>query len=205
VADDDNHSEEQPAEQTGGRAESAGEFRYSEDLGDTGATFLDGLTFRSKPVQYVILDGNAVVEGDINLGPVDEVHDLTEMRRAELDGGAVAAVSWSPARSSAGLTARFRTRTTATCPTRCGHRRHRALGGPHPVPLRAPDAAERGPAPRLRRVRSGPGVLIVRRQARLPADRAPRRRLLNGQRPGHDGRKATARAGSTAQIRLGPG
>jgi hypothetical protein len=72
-------------------AESVGEFRYSEDLGDTGTAFLDGLSFRSKPVQYVVLDGNALVEGDINLGPVDEVRDLTEMRRAELAGGAVAA------------------------------------------------------------------------------------------------------------------
>jgi hypothetical protein len=87
---DDDHADERPGDVTGGMAGSVGEFRYSEDLGDTGTAFLDGLSFRSKPVQYVVIDGNAVVEGDINLGPVDEVRDLTEMRRAELAGGAVA-------------------------------------------------------------------------------------------------------------------
>ena len=86
---DDNHTGEQPAGVTGA-AGSVGEFRYSEDLGDTGTAFLDGLSFRSKAVQYVVLDGRAIVEGDIDLGPVDEVRDLTDMRRAELAGGAVA-------------------------------------------------------------------------------------------------------------------
>ena len=72
-------------------AESAGEFRYSPDASDIGTAFLDGLTFRSKPVQYVVMDGVALVEGDINIGTVEEVRDLTEMRRAELSGGPVAA------------------------------------------------------------------------------------------------------------------
>jgi hypothetical protein len=69
------------------KAQSAGEFQYSNDIG---TAFLDGLTFRSKAVQYVVVDGAALVEGDINLGSVEEVERRTEMRRAELSGEPVA-------------------------------------------------------------------------------------------------------------------
>jgi hypothetical protein len=67
---------------------SVGEFRYSADVG---TALIDGATFRSKAVQYVVVDGMALVEGDINLGPVEEVRALTARRRAEIARGSAAA------------------------------------------------------------------------------------------------------------------
>ena len=64
-----------------------GEFRVAEES-DT--AFIDGITFLSKPVQYVVLDGMAIVEGDINLGPVERVREQTELRRREMRGEPVA-------------------------------------------------------------------------------------------------------------------
>lgn len=64
------------------------EHSYTDTI-ETG--YVDGLTFRSKPVQYVVVDEMAVVEGDILLGPVDRVREQTAMRRAEIAGEAVAA------------------------------------------------------------------------------------------------------------------
>jgi hypothetical protein len=69
-------------------SESVGEFRYADEIG---TALIDGLTFRSRAVQYVVLDGMAIVEGDIVLGPVDLVEQRTEMRRVEMRGGPVAA------------------------------------------------------------------------------------------------------------------
>jgi hypothetical protein len=54
--------------------------------GKTGTALIDGFTFLSKPVQYVVVDGMAIVEGDINLGPVESVERSFEMRQAELTG-----------------------------------------------------------------------------------------------------------------------
>jgi hypothetical protein len=71
-----------------GPDESGGEYSYTDAI-ETG--YIDGLTFRSKPVQYVVIDEMAVVEGDILLGPVDRVREQTAMRRAEITGEAVAA------------------------------------------------------------------------------------------------------------------
>jgi hypothetical protein len=73
-----------------GKASSAGEVRYGENVG---TAFIDGVTFRSKPVQYTEIEGMAVVEGDINLGPVERVQQQTEMRRAELTGAPIAAAA----------------------------------------------------------------------------------------------------------------
>ena len=67
--------------------ESAGEFQYSDE---SGTALVDGLTFYSKPIVYVAVDGQAMVEGDICLGSVEDVRDHTEMRRAELAGKPVA-------------------------------------------------------------------------------------------------------------------
>jgi Astacin (Peptidase family M12A) len=72
----------------GGRAaKSAGEHQYSEDIG---TAIIDGLTFASKPVQYAAVDGMALVEGDINLGPVETVQERTEIRRQEMSGAPIA-------------------------------------------------------------------------------------------------------------------
>ncbi|WP_336920935.1 Dot/Icm T4SS effector Zinc-dependent metalloprotease LegP [Aquipuribacter sp. SD81] len=52
--------------------------------GEVGTAYLDGVTFRSRPVQYVVVDGLAMLEGDITLGPVEEVEAITQIRRDEL-------------------------------------------------------------------------------------------------------------------------
>lgn len=70
------------------QAASVGEARYSDEWR---TAFIDGATFRSKPVQYTSIDGMAIVEGDINLGPVERVEQQTELRKAELAGAPVAA------------------------------------------------------------------------------------------------------------------
>ena len=54
----------------GAAADSAGEAQYSDEIG---TAFIDGVTFRSKAVQYADVDGMAIVEGDIDLGPVEQV------------------------------------------------------------------------------------------------------------------------------------
>lgn len=72
------------------KAKSAGEARYGDQVG---TAFVDGLTFHSKPVQYIVIDEMAIVEGDINLGPVDQVERRTEMRKAELAGAPIAAAA----------------------------------------------------------------------------------------------------------------
>ena len=51
-----------------------------------GTAYLDGFTFLSEPVQYVVIDGRAIFEGDIDLGPVEQVEQSFEMIRADLTG-----------------------------------------------------------------------------------------------------------------------
>lgn len=51
--------------------------------GDVGTAFLDGETFTGRAVQYVVVDGMAMLEGDILLGTVEDVEAVTELRRAE--------------------------------------------------------------------------------------------------------------------------
>lgn len=53
---------------------------------------ISGATFRGKPVQYVVLDGLAMLEGDIVLGTVEEVEAETAALRAELSGSVASAV-----------------------------------------------------------------------------------------------------------------
>jgi hypothetical protein len=74
--------------QRGRKAKSEGEARYGDDIR---TAYIDGATFRSKAIQYVDIDGMAIVEGDINLGPVEQVEEQTAMRRAEMAGKPVAA------------------------------------------------------------------------------------------------------------------
>ncbi|MEU8917298.1 M12 family metallopeptidase [Streptomyces nigrescens] len=66
-----------------GHVEPSGEF----PCGDTiGTALISGFTFLSKAVNYVVINGMAVVEGDINIGPVEQVREYTEARRAQLLG-----------------------------------------------------------------------------------------------------------------------
>jgi hypothetical protein len=64
----------------GGHAESAGEFRYG---GRVGTALIDGFGFLSQPIQYLVIDGMAIFEGDINLGPVDQVEGNMQALRAQ--------------------------------------------------------------------------------------------------------------------------
>ena len=67
----------------GDRAESVGEFRYGPDIR---TALIDGFTFLAEPVQYTVLDGEAIVEGDISLGPVADVERAMEVQSEELRG-----------------------------------------------------------------------------------------------------------------------
>jgi hypothetical protein len=63
--------------------DSGGEFRQGSKIG---MAFIDGFNFLSKPVQYIVLDAMAIVEGDIILGSVETVERSFEMLQAELAG-----------------------------------------------------------------------------------------------------------------------
>lgn len=53
-----------------------GEFRSSDDI-RTG--YISGLTFTKKLVQYAVIDGEAIVEGDIVIGTVEEIEEAKRM------------------------------------------------------------------------------------------------------------------------------
>lgn len=61
----------------------AGEFRSSPEVK---TALIEGRTFVGKAVQYVVLDGEAIFEGDIVLGTADEVAAKTEELRLEASG-----------------------------------------------------------------------------------------------------------------------
>ncbi|MBW0254933.1 M12 family metallopeptidase [Cellulomonas sp. PS-H5] len=60
-----------------------GEFRSSDDVR---TAFISGNNFRAQVVRYVDIDGDAIFEGDIVLGPVDQVERESEQLKAELRG-----------------------------------------------------------------------------------------------------------------------
>ncbi len=63
-----------------------GEFRGSKVVG---TAFVNGATLRGKAVQYFDIDGIAVFEGDIELGPVEEIKRVADlMRQAPSDPAA---------------------------------------------------------------------------------------------------------------------
>jgi len=66
-----------------------GEFQSSDQV-RTG--LIPGRTFASKPVQYSVVDGMAIFEGDIILGTVEEVERRSERLRAEQTGELAAGV-----------------------------------------------------------------------------------------------------------------
>ena len=53
---------------------------------DVRVALIDGATFYAKPVKYTVVDGIAIMEGDIELGPVEKVERITEMHRMEQRG-----------------------------------------------------------------------------------------------------------------------
>lgn len=65
------------------------EYRSSDQVR---TALIDGNTFRGKAIQYVVVDGLAVFEGDIVLGTEDEVARRTEQLRAEMSGAVAAGV-----------------------------------------------------------------------------------------------------------------
>jgi Astacin (Peptidase family M12A) len=75
--------------QGGARRSGSGEFRSG---GTVKTCLIRGNTFAAKPVQYVELDGLAIFEGDIVLGTVEEVAQMTEQLRAEMVSGIASAV-----------------------------------------------------------------------------------------------------------------
>ena len=44
--------------------------------------FVSGLTFKNKPVQYTVVDGLALFEGDIVLGTAEEMKSRTQAKLA---------------------------------------------------------------------------------------------------------------------------
>jgi hypothetical protein len=77
---------------SGSRSGSGGSGRAADEQAElTAATevrsaFISGNTFRAKAVQYVVVDGDAIFEGDIVLGTADQVERDTEVLQAELRG-----------------------------------------------------------------------------------------------------------------------
>jgi len=53
---------------------------------------ISGNTFRARAVQYVVVDGEAILEGDIVLGPAEQVARDSEVLKAELRGEVAAGV-----------------------------------------------------------------------------------------------------------------
>jgi hypothetical protein len=61
-----------------------GEFRFS---GDLRVTYISGLNFMNKPVQYSVVDGDAVFEGDIFLGTAEEAAQAKQAVEESLSPG----------------------------------------------------------------------------------------------------------------------
>lgn len=60
-----------------------GEFRSSPEIR---TAFISGNTFRARAVQYAVVDGEAMFEGDIVLGTADQVERDSELLKAEMRG-----------------------------------------------------------------------------------------------------------------------
>jgi len=82
-------AEDQPDERSGKRRrrrqnqDEGDEFQSSPDVR---TALIEGSTFRGKAVQYVVMDGLAIFEGDIVLGTEDDVVHATDQLRAEMSG-----------------------------------------------------------------------------------------------------------------------
>lgn len=74
---------EKPADDQGEEITAASEVRTA---------FIAGASFRAKAVQYVVVDGMAMLEGDIVLGTAEQVEQESEILAAELRGEATLGV-----------------------------------------------------------------------------------------------------------------
>ena len=79
---------------------------------------IDGESFRAKPVQYLVVDGLAIFEGDIVLGTAKEVERRVGRSSGEMHGRDARPRSSSPGASSAGRTARCPSTIDAASRTR---------------------------------------------------------------------------------------
>lgn len=73
----------------GPRVQQGGEFQSSDQVL---TALIEGATFRGKAVQYSVVDGLAIFEGDIVLGTEDEVLQRTQQLRDEMTGAVAAGV-----------------------------------------------------------------------------------------------------------------
>ena len=80
--------EEEPDERTTG--EQRGEFQSSDQIR---TALIEGNNFRGRAIQYAVVDGLAIFEGDIILGTEDEVARRTEQLRAEMTGQVASGVA----------------------------------------------------------------------------------------------------------------
>ena len=71
--------------ETGAKSGGSREYDHPEELSSTevGTAIIAGLTFGPKAVQYAVVDGRAMFEGDIDLGSVEEVEAATAAMRSE--------------------------------------------------------------------------------------------------------------------------
>ena len=148
-----------------------GELRSSREVK---TAFISGNTFRARAVQYVVVDGDAMFEGDIVLGTAEQVEQESEISRPSCRGEFRPASS-SPAASSGGRTARVPYDIDPALPNQNARdRRDRPLGVEHPLPLRRYGPRPTPHLPRLGHVQTGQRLLVVGRQPRRAAVRQPR-------------------------------
>jgi Astacin (Peptidase family M12A) len=74
---------------SGGSSPGTGEFAGASGVR---TAFISGNTFRAKAVQYVVIGGDAIFEGDIVLGTADQVESHSGMIAAELRGDTASGV-----------------------------------------------------------------------------------------------------------------
>jgi hypothetical protein len=72
-----------PRRATQGAGDGPGEFRSGNEVR---TALIPGNTFRAKAVQYAVVDGLAMFEGDIILGTVEEVERTSDALRAQVSG-----------------------------------------------------------------------------------------------------------------------
>lgn len=72
-----------------GESDSGGEYLSSPEVR---SAYITGTTFRAKPVVYSVVDGDALFEGDILLGTVEQVERDSQLLAAEMRGDIASAV-----------------------------------------------------------------------------------------------------------------
>lgn len=75
-----------------GSGDDGGQSGEQRSSAEVRTAFITGNTFRARAVQYVVVDGDALFEGDIVLGPADQVEQESQALAAELQGATPAGV-----------------------------------------------------------------------------------------------------------------